>query len=394
MRFAKLILVAALALSASVAVGQVRTRLPDSLGTRDDSAIHILDDSPDVQLGAPAYDPYATPANPGRSGPSSLFGNWSDPYGAPANSYGVSPPPGEPVYANNGPSSLFPQGFMAGPDGHGGGNPIRFVSGPRIRHGWIAGDDGREMDVNESDISFVVTYPNFLYSGQPIYIAPSFSLYQWDNPQPPDFPATAVLPSKAYGAYLDTKFETDKNYPVGGEIMGRVGVFTDFSTLTSDSLRVIGGGNLLLRLTPATTLKAGVFYTDRVNVKLIPSGGILWTPNDRTRFDIYFPQPKLASYLATVTTHDVWWYVAGEYGGGSWTVKREIAPIFTDRFDYNDIRLLVGLEWGPAEWFREGRRLGFVEAGWVTNREGIYRARPGDNFKLRDSFMLRAGIGY
>jgi hypothetical protein len=120
----------------------------------------------------------------------------------------------------------------------------------------------------------------------------------------------------------------------------------------------------------------------------------LWEPNDRTRFDIYFPKPKLASYLSTIGNNDYWWYVAGEYGGGSWTVKREIAPILTDRYDQNDIRLIVGLEWGPAEWFRDGRRLGFVEAGWVTDREGIYYLRTQDNFSLRDSFMLRAGIGY
>ena len=383
-----------LALWASVAIGQqVRTRIPDAVREYDDSPIQILDHDPGVELGAPAYDPYATPTGAGRSGPGSFFGGWSDHYAAPANSYGSSPPPGQPIY-DRAPTSLFPQGLFSGPTAGQGGNPDRFVRGPRIRHGWIAGDDGREMDINESDISFVVTYPNFMFSGQPIYIAPSFSLYQWDNPEPPDFPSTAVLPSKAYGAYLDTKFETDKNYPVGAEIVGRVGIFTDFSTFTSDSLRVIGGGNLLLRVTPTTTLKAGAFYTDRANVKLIPAGGILWEPNERTKFDIYFPRPKLASYLTTVTTHDVWWYVGGEYGGGSWTVKREIAPIFTDRFDYNDIRLLVGLEWGPAEWFREGRRLGFVEAGWVTNREGIYVVRPGDSFNLRDSFILRAGVGY
>lgn len=380
------------ALWANVAFGQsVRTRIPDS----NDSSMQIIEDDPGVVLGNPAYDPYATPSNSRQGGPTSMFDSWSNHYGAPANSYGNSPPPGEPVYGDNsmGPSSIFPQGFWSGSGEHGD-NPVRFVRGPRIRHGWIAGDDGREMDVNESDISFVVTYPNFLFSGQPVYLAPSFSLFQWDNPEPPDFPLTAVLPSKAYGAYLDTKFETDKNYPVGAEILGRVGIFTDFSTLTSDSLRVIGGGNLLLRLTPTTTIKGGAFYTDRASVKLIPSGGILWEPNDRTKFDIYFPRPKLASYLNTVGTYDVWWYLGGEFGGGSWTVKREIAPIFTDRFDYNDIRMLVGLEWGPAEWFREGRRLGFVEAGWVTDREGIYVARPSDSFRLRDSFIVRAGFGY
>lgn len=377
------------------ATAQVRTRFPDRVGGYDESPVRILDEDPGVVLGEPDYDPYATPTRPS-GGSSSLFGNWSNPYGAPADSYGAAPPPGRPIYGNGGPATLFPQGISYGGGSGGGinGMPVRFLRGPRVRHSWIEGDDGREMDIHDSDISVVVTYPNFLFSNQPIYIAPSFSLHQWDNPQPPDFPPTAVLPSKAYSAYLDTMFQTNTGMPIDAEIMGRVGIFTDFNTFTSDSLRVMGGGNVLLRLTPTTTLKAGALYTDRVNVKFIPTGGILWEPNPQTRFDIYFPRPKLASYLTTLGNQDVWWYLGGEYGGGSWTVKREIAPIFTDRFDYNDIRLLVGLEWGPAEWFREGRRLGFVEAGWVTDREGVYVVRPGDSFRLRDSFMLRAGIGY
>jgi hypothetical protein len=374
------------------ASAQIRTQIPDSTrGYSPSSPIQIIDDGPAVTLGEPSFDPYASPAGSGGT-PFSFFGHSSNPYAAPANSYGSSPPPGQPVYGNNGGPALFPQGIGQGAGFDG--SPVRFVRGPRVRHGWIAGDDGRDMDINDSDVSFVVTYPNFMYSGQPIYIAPSFSLHQWDNPQPPSFPPTAVLPSKAYSAYLDTMFQTDRNRVIGGEIMGRVGIFTDFSTATSDSLRVMGGGNLLLRLTPTTTLKGGAFYTDRVKVKLIPSGGILWEPNERTKFDIYFPQPKLASYLAPIGNQELWWYLAGEYGGGSWTIKREIAPIFTDRFDYNDIRILVGLEWGPSEMFREGQRLGFIEAGWVTEREGIYVARPGDSFSLADSFILRAGVGY
>jgi hypothetical protein len=35
-----------------------------------------------------------------------------------------------------------------------------------------------------------------------------------------------------------------------------------------------------------------------------------------------------------------------------------------------------------------------VEVGWVTEREVIYVRRPEDSFTIRDTVMLRAGIGY
>ncbi len=41
---------------------------------------------------------------------------------------------------------------------------------------------------------------------------------------------------------------------------------------------------------------------------------------------------------------DTWWYVGGYYGGGSWTVKR--ANGAKESIDINDLRLVLGLEWG------------------------------------------------
>ncbi|MEZ6080782.1 MAG: hypothetical protein R3C56_35445 [Pirellulaceae bacterium] len=133
-------------------------------------------------------------------------------------------------------------------------------------------------------------------------------------------------------------------------------------------------------------------YLDRVRVKLLPAGGVLWQPNPDTRFDLFFPEPKLAHYLATVGTADTWWYVGGYYGGGSWTVKRDSGV--KESIDINDIRLVLGLEWGRNDQMRDGRRVGFFEVGYVFNRELIFKETPLDNLDLQDTFMIRAGIGY
>ena len=52
----------------------------------------------------------------------------------------------------------------------------------------------------------------------------------------------------------------------GGELEGRIGVYSDFDSVTSDSLRFTGKGLAVIKLSPHMTLKAGVWYINRVNI--------------------------------------------------------------------------------------------------------------------------------
>jgi hypothetical protein len=244
------------------------------------------------------------------------------------------------------------------------------------------------LEVNDTDTSLVFAIPNFLGSLQPLYIVPSFSIHSWAGPKD----IAADLPGSAYSAFLDFGWQTDPLRTFGVDLGVRVGAFTDFNTFNSDSVRILGKGLGRVRLTPNTTLRAGVYYIDRNRYKLVPAGGILWTPNPDTRFDIFFPEPKLAHYLTTVGTQDVWWYITGYYGGGSWTITR--ADDTEDSVDMNEIRLMLGAEWGRNEAIRQGQRLVFAEIGYVFNRELLYDANPGDNTEIEDSFSVRVGIGY
>jgi hypothetical protein len=264
----------------------------------------------------------------------------------------------------------------------------RFLT-PRIRYTYVDGGKAEDdLGIHDFDFSAAATFPNFLYSSQPLYVVPSFSLHLWEGPRS----GGADLPANAYSAFLDFGWMTDPSRPFGGEIGVRTGIFSDFNTANTDSLRIMGQGLLRIRTTPTTLIRGGVVYLDRNRFKLLPAGGLLWTPNSQTRFDIFFPRPKLAQQLTTLGNHDVWWYVGGEYGGGSWTVERAAGG--SDSVDINDIRLIVGLEWGQSARLREGRRTAFFEAGWVTDREIIYVANPQDNLSLGDSFMFRAGWNY
>ena len=328
--------------------------------------------SPNFGGSSPGWGGYGTPGfNPGMTSPMSPNSGWS---------------------WNNG--AWNPSGTMF--SGQMGQAPsfIRLFQGPRIRHAYIHGD-GRHnaLAINDTDLAVALVFPNFAFSTQPIYVLPSFSLHQWSGPRDElDPDNNADMPNIAFSAFLDTGWQSDPARIFGAELGVRVGMFSDFDAVSTNSLRIMGRGIGRVRLTPQATVKLGVMYLDRNRVKVLPAGGILWQPNPATRLDLFFPEPKLSSYLTTLGNVDTWWYVAGYYGGGNWTVRREDGT--KDRVDINDIRIVLGLEWGRNEMMRDGRRVGFLEFGYVFDRELIYRQQPADNLDLQDNFVIRAGIGY
>jgi hypothetical protein len=318
-----------------------------------------------------------------------LFGNGTSWNGAPYGQPGAMPQPGNLVLPQGASwGSWNPQGSIFN------GSPaypqfMRLFQGPRFRHAWIYGSkDENALQINDSDIALAFAIPNFLFSSQPIYLLPSFSVHQWEGPGN----VAADLPAIAYSAFLDAGWQSDPSLIAGAEAALRVGMFSDFETATSDSLRIMGRALGRIRITPAATVKLGAVYLDRNKIKLLPAGGLLWQPNPETRFDLFFPEPKLAHYLATVGTVDTWWYVGGYYGGGAWTVKRKSGE--KQSIDINELRLVLGLEWGRNEQMRDGRRFGFLEVGYVFQRELLFKQAPADNLDLQDSVMVRAGIGY
>ncbi|KLU06945.1 putative signal peptide protein [Rhodopirellula islandica] len=324
--------------------------------------------SPNSALAPPSLNPYPSAAYPSGS-PSTLF----------------------PGGFSGSPSSLFPGGFSS-PEAI---SAYQMLNGPRLRHTYIGGGDGpTEVGYNQTDASIGFAWPNFLFSTRPLFVVPSFSLYLFDGPATPASAPTRMLPSSAYAASLDFGWQTDPNQIVGAELGVRVGAYTDFDTFNSDSIRVLGKALASFRLTPTSTLKGGVYYLDRLDTKLLPAGGLLWQPNPYTRFDIYFPEPKLAKYWRTIGTRDVWWYLAGEYGGDSWTLSDTALASDGERVDINQINAMFGFEWGNSQLLQTGQRSGFIEAGISFDRELLYEQSVLGNTGLDEAFILRAGIGY
>lgn len=346
------------------------------------------------------FDPYASSGlsnQPILGGVSGLPQNAAPPpafnqYGAPT--YGANPYPGT-GYGNPYPTGAPPYGFS---DPNWGANwgptwpnqtPQRFLNNLTLKHTWIEGDTGNELDINDTELSTTLLFPRVPFSTQPLRVTPGFILHLWAGPSEP---TDADLPARAYSGFLGFHFHTSPDRPLQGEIQVRPGVYTDFQTFNIDSFRFPGFGLIKYQLTERLQIKGGIEYYDRLRVQMLPAGGVLWTPNPQTRFDIYFPRPKLAQYVTTVGNQDLWWYVSGEYGGGSWTIQRDSG--FGDRIDYNDIRVALGIEFGPAQRMANADSLGFFEAGFVFRREVIYAQNPAHNFEPTNTFMLRAGVSY
>ena len=264
---------------------------------------------------------------------------------------------------------------------------LRMLQSVQAQYTWMARDGAIGLGVDEAEVWATFAIPSFLYNPAPLMVTPGFGLHMWDGPLTPD------LPPQTYDSFLD--FAWQPQIPVGGwlqaDIGFRVGVYTDFDTLTSDSLRYQARGFLSFSTSSNVQWKAGVIYLDRLNVKFLPAGGVIWTDHPDAqaqtfRYEIFFPKPKLAHRLWTTATANWWGYVGGEYGGGSWTIHRVAGG--KDQFDYNDIRVAVGLDRISHFGVKS-----FIEVAYVFDREVIYRSAT-PTFNPDETVMVRAGIRY
>jgi hypothetical protein len=277
---------------------------------------------------------------------------------------------------------------------YGTSQVMRVFQGVRLRHTWLSGTSGfndkspTSLEINDTDVSLVFGIPNFLNSTRSFFIIPSYSQHLWDGPKN----GTSDLPGNAFSGFIDTGWDTNPTQTLGVELSMRVGVFSAFDAINSDSLYIQGKAVGRLRLTPTSTAKLGVMYLDRNKIKLLPVAGILWSPNPDSRFDLVFPEPKVSHYVTALGNTDMWWYTTAYYGGGAWTIKQ--TDDSNDEIDINDIRVMLGLEFGKSEQMRSGFRLGFVEVGYAFNRELIYRIRTSSNLDLPDSIIVRGGFSY
>jgi hypothetical protein len=334
-----------LALAPPPATFAQRIQFPSAIADDDPYYAGQSSAALDGSIGAapPGWDPYADPAAPA------------------ADPYSLAGPPG----------LSFPR--------------TRLMQAIRLEHTWLSRFGAEGFGTNDTDINASFAVP-FFVNPSPILITPGFTIHAWDGPDSSAFAGSPDLPGSAYDAYLDTSWEPRLTSWLSADLGVRIGVYSDFNRINTDSIRLLGRALGVVTFSPQWQLALGVVYLDRLNVKILPAGGVIWTPNADTRYEILFPDPKLSQRLVTLGNTDVWIYLAGEYGGGSWTIER--ASGAADRVDYNDLRVLLGLEArGLSGWTAH------FEVGYVFDREILYIS-PTPDVTPDDTFMLRLGASY
>jgi hypothetical protein len=347
---------------------------------------------PALATPAPTYSPSAV-------GPPPVF----DPYASgntvapppPAIPYTYTPPPPPPpaltpqsnmVLPGNAPWQ--PEPVITSSEGYWA-KTQRFLQELSFEYTYLYGKSGDPSDLqwNRVELSSTFAFPMFYNIATPLLVTPGFAFNWLDGPVgAPQNPSNPDLPPRVYDAYLDFAWYPKWYEWLGAELGFRTGVWSDFDHVTSDSIRLLGRGLASVSTTPNLDILFGVVYLDRVDVKLLPAGGVYWRPTPEWDAYLVFPNPKVRKFFTSIGNSKWYWYVAGEYGGDSWTVTRSIGG---DRVDINDIRVSGGLEWETQTFIR-----GHIEAGYVFDREVVFDSGLPPNFKPDDTFMIRAGVDF
>jgi hypothetical protein len=253
-----------------------------------------------------------------------------------------------------------------------------------IEYTWIAGGSSdHDLGISRLELDSTLGFPICHNPDTPLLVTPGFAFNWLSGPSG----GVADLPPVVYDAYLDFAWFPQPADWFSFDLGFRTGVWSDFNVVNSGSVRFLGRAVGVMKFTPKFDFRLGVWYLDRNDVKLLPVVGCLWRPNPK--WDIYavFPNPKIRRQFYNLGTSQWWWYVAGEYGGGRWTIKRENNA--SDNIDINDLRLILGFEWETQTQLR-----GHVEVGYVWDREIIYTKNPPPKFDLNETVMIRVGVDF
>jgi hypothetical protein len=248
-----------------------------------------------------------------------------------------------------------------------------------------------QMELNRLELSSTFAFPVWYNIDTPLLVTPGFAFNWLDGPVtgppgPPPLAGGPDMPPRVYDAYLDFAWFPHCYEWLGGELGFRTGVWSDFRNVNSDSVRFLGRALATVALSPTLDVRFGVVYLDRVDVKILPAGGVYWRPTPEWDLYLVFPNPKARKFLAAIGNTKWYGYAAGEYGGDSWTVERQTR---NDQVDYNDIRVIGGVEWETQTLIR-----GNFEVGYVFDRDLVFRSGDPGRFDLNDTFMIRTGISF
>lgn len=221
----------------------------------------------------------------------------------------------------------------------------------------------------------------FFTRENPLVVIPSFQVQMLDGPTAPS------LPPEIYDASIEfmhiRKF-TDTFSLIVGATPGAHG---DFEQSNSETLRVPAKLLGMWQWNPKAQWILGVLYLARDDVNFLPAGGVIWTPNEETRLELIFPRPRYAHRFAYAGNIEWWWYAAGEFGGGSYTV-RDAGGFGSNVMTLKDLRAILGLERRVTGGINSR-----IEVGYVFSRSIMFHDTL-PTFEPDPTLLVRGGLSY
>ena len=255
---------------------------------------------------------------------------------------------------------------------------------------WITSDDGpHRMGLFRLGFDGEIAFPIFALE-HPLCVVPHFAINYWDGPESDVYD----MPPQTFDTSLGLSWKpswniTSLNKTIDFDLFFSVGIYADFRRMTGQSFRFPSWAYGSLLLTKNIRLKLGVYYLDRVRCKILPSGGLIWTPNSQWRFEFLFPNPRVVYRPGTTNLNNLEFYARGEYGGGSWTIKHHETGFAerVERVDYNDYRIMLGGNWNTC---RTGTA--YFEIGISFARELYYQNLK--RYALDPGFVMEGGLHF
>lgn len=244
------------------------------------------------------------------------------------------------------------------------------------------GSDGLGLTTIDTSLTIGLPAPTV---DSPLLLTPGFGATFVDEVAGPADPG---LPAGLYDAWLQARWLRKLGTRLGVDLAVAPGWYSDMQTSSGEALRITGHGFGAWEWSESLRIVAGVIYLDRYDVNLLPAGGLLWTPDETRRYELIFPRPRLAWRIAADPRSSHWLYLAGEFGGNQWAVRRDDGA--DDVVVYHDYRLLAGWERRPADLGASVR----VETGWVTGRLVEYYVTDTADYRPDDTFLVRIGLWY
>ncbi len=248
---------------------------------------------------------------------------------------------------------------------------------------WIPRLGGDGFGMSDMQLRTVLAFP-FPTRESPLLITPGFGVHFLDGPADPD------MPSRLYDAFCQFRWLVPVTDRLGFDLAFRPGYFSDFEQSSDSAVRY--GGHILAAWdwTPRAKIILGAAYVDRKDVNVLPAAGLIWKPYDELIVELLFPRPRIARRIFLPWDYaegiENWLYVAGEFGGGTWAIRR--ADQTNDLVNYRDFRVILG-----AERKVEGGLNTWLEAAYLFGRRIEYDSATPD-FDPCDSLMVRGGVSY